>query len=70
MKKRAHLLTLGDAKTYDTVCALLQPLTPDQVDYADIVAALQTHFKTQRTSLRVALVHNSFITKASWMYFG
>lgn len=44
VKQRAHLLTLCGAHTYDIVCALLQPRTPDQVSYSDIVSALQAHF--------------------------
>nr|XP_050024811.1 uncharacterized protein LOC126519239 [Dermacentor andersoni] len=44
VKQRAHLLTLCGAQIYDVVCALLQPKTPDQVSYAEIVAALQAHY--------------------------
>lgn len=36
--------TLCGAQTYDLVCGLLQPETPDKVSYADIVEALQAHF--------------------------
>ncbi|XP_072142311.1 uncharacterized protein [Dermacentor andersoni] len=43
-RQRAHLLTLCGAQIYDVVCALLQPKTPDQVSYAEIVAALQAHY--------------------------
>lgn len=47
VKQRVHLLTLCGAKTYDLVCPLMQPKTPDQVKYADVVQSLQVHFDSR-----------------------
>ncbi|KAM7287649.1 uncharacterized protein ISCGN_031340 [Ixodes scapularis] len=43
-KKRAHLLTLCGAETYDVVCALVQPKQPSQVTFDEIVQLLKAHF--------------------------
>lgn len=43
-KQRVYLQILCGDHTYDFVCTLLQPKTPDQVRYAGIVQALQMHF--------------------------
>ncbi|XP_049268928.1 uncharacterized protein K02A2.6-like [Rhipicephalus sanguineus] len=50
-KKRALLLTLCGADTFDTACALVAPKTPGEVGYADIVALLQKHFDPRPSEL-------------------
>ncbi|XP_037505852.1 uncharacterized protein K02A2.6-like [Rhipicephalus sanguineus] len=50
-KKRALLLTLCGADTFETACALVAPKTPGEVGYADIVALLQKHFDPRPSEL-------------------
>ncbi|XP_037518397.1 uncharacterized protein LOC119395190 [Rhipicephalus sanguineus] len=50
-KKRALLLTLCGADTFETACALVAPKTPEEVGYTDIVALLQKHFDPRLSEL-------------------
>ncbi|XP_037528475.1 uncharacterized protein LOC119405707 [Rhipicephalus sanguineus] len=50
-KKRALLLTLCGADTFETACALVTPKTPGEVGYADIVGLLQKHFDPRPSEL-------------------
>lgn len=50
-KKRALLLTLCGADTFETACALVAPKTPGEVSYTDMVTLLQKHFDPRPSEL-------------------
>ncbi|XP_037521665.1 uncharacterized protein K02A2.6-like [Rhipicephalus sanguineus] len=50
-KKRAFLLTLCGADTFETACALVAPKTPGEVSFSELVALLQRHFDPRPSEL-------------------
>ncbi|XP_042147940.1 uncharacterized protein LOC121836796 [Ixodes scapularis] len=51
VKKRALLLTLCGAETFETVRALVAPRTPGDVSFEELVSALRTHFDPQPSEI-------------------
>lgn len=50
-KKKALLLTLCGAATYETVRALVAPRSPAEVEYAELMAVLREHFDPRPSEL-------------------
>ena len=50
-KKRALLLALCGADTFETACALVGPKTPEEVSFSELVTLLQRHFDPRPSEL-------------------